>query len=139
MIRFRLLLFLAITLLFSYCQTQPAFLADTIKYHPNDPFNRTMAESLFFDSNADTGQVMEGRQGIRIVLPEGCFIDKNGQKVTGKVRTELAGALQLSNMVLSNLSPFPMAICGKPTLMNSFEQLSDEDIDAIWKYAAHRN
>jgi hypothetical protein len=103
MLRFclRTTLFLAFAFCYFQCKTP---LTDTFKFHAGDPFISSMVESQFFEINADSGQVIEGALGTRIVCPIGCFLDKNGKTIKGKIRIELAEALQNDAMVRSNLT-----------------------------------
>jgi hypothetical protein len=103
MLRFCLFttLFLTIAVCCFQCKTS---IPDTFKHHAGDPFISSMVESQFFEINADSGQVVEGQLGTRIVCPVGCFLDKNGKMIKGKVRIELAEALQNDAMVRSNLT-----------------------------------
>lgn len=76
----------------------------TQKLGANDPFKSTMVPSEFFSINADIDNVIEGANGTTIALPKGCFIDKDGNIVTGDVDVELAEALTLDKMLASNLT-----------------------------------
>jgi hypothetical protein len=77
---------------------------NTQKLGANDPFAKTMVASEFFDLNADIGNVIEGGKGSIISFPKGCFLDKNGNEITGNVKVELAEALSYDDMLLSNLT-----------------------------------
>jgi hypothetical protein len=48
------------------------------KLGAHDPFKSTMVPSEFFSVNADIDNVVEGANGTTIVLPKGCFKDKDG-------------------------------------------------------------
>jgi len=75
-----------------------------LKFHPNDPFKNTIVPSETFDIDPTQDNVVEGENGTVIVLPKGCFKNGAGETVTGDVRIELAEALTMDNMLLSNLT-----------------------------------
>jgi hypothetical protein len=79
-------------------------ISETIKMHPNDPFKSTMAQSQFFDIKANQDNVIEGQKGTIIIMPKGCFQDENGDIVENDVKIELAEALTMNNILLSNLN-----------------------------------
>jgi hypothetical protein len=79
-------------------------LTETIKMYPNDPFKSTMVKSQFFDINANQDNVIEGQKGTIIIIPKGCFQDENGDIVEKDVKIELAEALTMNNILLSNLN-----------------------------------
>ncbi len=74
------------------------------KFLDNDPFQNTIAPSETFQVNANQDTVIEGDQGTMLVLPKGCFVDASGNVVTETVSLELAEALTLDRMLLSNLT-----------------------------------
>jgi hypothetical protein len=79
-------------------------LTETIKMSPNDPFKSTMVKSHFFDINANQDNVIEGQKGTIIIMPKGCFQDESGEIVEKDVKIELAEALSMNNILLSNLN-----------------------------------
>ncbi|UTW66683.1 hypothetical protein KFE94_00800 [bacterium SCSIO 12643] len=74
------------------------------KFSEKDPFKETIVESEYFDIDAKNDTVVKGQKGTMIVLPKGCFINTKGEVVTSNVKLELAEALSLEEMVLSNLT-----------------------------------
>lgn len=98
-----LVLFLLTTaMLFVKCNN--GVLNPTVKLHPNDPFKNTMVTSQLFEIDASQDNVIEGEDGTILVCPKGCFINSNGSLVTSKIKIELAEALSVENMLLSNLT-----------------------------------
>ncbi|MCC6727033.1 MAG: hypothetical protein IT258_21200 [Saprospiraceae bacterium] len=96
---------LALACLFlSQCSTTPTRQDKTEKMHPNDPFRSTMVPSQFFEVAAETDNVVMGTGGTRIALPKGCLTDGRGRVYEGPAKIELAEALQLSDMLRSNLT-----------------------------------
>ncbi len=79
-------------------------LPPTSKLSANDPFKATMVPSQDFELDADKDNVLEGKEGTVIVFPKGCFKDGNGNIVEGKVKVEMAEALNAADMLLSNLN-----------------------------------
>lgn len=101
----RFFLYTSLLVLLSACNTKaPAILSDTVKTQEQDPFKSTMAASQFFDIDTHDDQVIEGENGTVVVFPKESIIDKNGNTFYGKVRVELTEALQLKDMLLSNLT-----------------------------------
>ena len=74
------------------------------KFHPNDPFQATMVKSQFFRIDGKQDEVLEGQEGTVIVLPKDCFMNSEGETVTENIQIELAEALSLDQMLLSNLT-----------------------------------
>lgn len=74
------------------------------KFLASDPFQNTLAPSETFQINTKQDTVIEGEQGTMLVLPKGCFVDASGEVVTEPVSVELAEALTLDRMLLSNLT-----------------------------------
>jgi hypothetical protein len=56
-----------------------------------------------FSLDAGHGGIVEGKDGILIVVPENAFLDQDGNSVTDNVDLELVEALHLTEMVLYNL------------------------------------
>lgn len=48
--------------------------------------------------------VVEGEKGSIIICPKGCFVDRNGKIVEKNIDIEIAEALSLEDMLLSNLT-----------------------------------
>ncbi len=71
---------------------------------PTDPFAKSMVKSQYFAINSNIDQVIEGANGTVIVCPKGCFLNAEGKTVEGDVKIELAEALSLEEMILSNLT-----------------------------------
>lgn len=86
------------------CNIETNRITVTQKFHPNDPFQETIVPSQTFDIDAKKDNVIEGENGTIIVIPKGCFKNSNGETVTTNVKIELAEALTLDKMVLSNLT-----------------------------------
>jgi hypothetical protein len=99
----RTLLSSLLLVLLQSCQTSDT-LENTFKYHPDDPFQKTMVKSQFFELNAAQDNVVEGKNGTLLVFPQGCFVDAGGKTMSGKVKVELAEAFSLDEMLLSNLT-----------------------------------
>ena len=97
--------FIGMLFLTTACSFQDKKLLATItKLSASDPFKETIAESQFFTISGKSDQVVEGKNGTRIVIPKGAFKNSNGEVVSEDIRIELAEALTLDEMVLSNLT-----------------------------------
>jgi hypothetical protein len=92
------------SLLFTQCNTTPPRQDKTEKMHPNDPFRSTMVPSQFFEIDATADNVVMGTGSTRIAMPKGCLTDGRGKVYNGPARIELAEALELADMVGSNLT-----------------------------------
>tara|TARA_Y100000782_G_scaffold115555_1_gene160111 strand:- start:5446 stop:7470 length:2025 start_codon:yes stop_codon:yes gene_type:complete len=101
-ISIRIFITLAIAVLFTHCTSSQLEL-NTQKFSPNDPFAKTMVPSQFFELDPTTNQVIEGEEGTVISIPKGAFL-LNGKPYEEKVKLELAEALTLDKMILSNLN-----------------------------------
>jgi len=75
-----------------------------MKTNKDDPFNRTIIKSEFFDIATSADTVIEGAKGTRIAIPAHCFQNEKGETVEGNVKFELAEALDMDDMLLSNLT-----------------------------------
>lgn len=84
--------------------TQSNEYSETIKFSESDPFKNTITESQFFDIDANKDNTVVGSQGTLIAAPKGCFLDKNGNPVTGNIKIELTECLSAEEMILSNLT-----------------------------------
>ena len=76
----------------------------TLKFQSNDPFKNSIAQSQYFEFDSRKDNIVEGGNGTIIVCPKGCFKDSKGGIVAGNVKVELAEALSLDEMILSNLT-----------------------------------
>lgn len=74
------------------------------KLAPDDPFKETMVESRFYEINGSEDNVVEGEDGTTLVISEGSLVHSDGSKPKGKIKVELAEALDMADMVLSNLT-----------------------------------
>ncbi len=105
--RKQLVQILSLALLFSAflgCGGGSNLLEVTNKFHQNDPFQNTIASSQFFDIDSKQDNVVEGKNGTVLVIPKGSFKNSKGKTVTSNVKLELAEALSLDQMLLSNLT-----------------------------------
>ena len=93
--------FLGFVLVFSSCGNR----ADkaVVKFAGSDPFKNNIVPSQLFSINCDTTNVIEGSAGITILCPKNCFLDANGNPFTGVAEIELAEAVDLDAIILSNL------------------------------------
>lgn len=101
---FRRSFFLLLPLLWQ-CHHAPVFQNDTVKHHANDPFKNGMVKSEFFEIGTDSTAIVESYDGIRIVFPKNCLVDKSGKPVHCSAKIEIAAALDFTSMALSNLMP----------------------------------
>lgn len=76
----------------------------TVKHSELDPFKTKMAKSQIFKIEGKKDNIIEGKSGTKIVFPKGCFKNKKGNIVDGEISIELAEALTMSDMILSNLT-----------------------------------
>ncbi len=77
---------------------------NTIKFSTQDPFQNTIVPSQSFNIDALQDNVVEGEKGSIIVFPKGCFVDKKGKIIAENIDIEIAEALSLEDMLLSNLT-----------------------------------
>ncbi len=85
-------------------QCNKSNISNTVKLHPNDPYKNSIVQSQTFDIKANQDNVIEGKNGTIIVCPKACFINSKGEIVEDNVKIELAEALSLEDMLLSNLT-----------------------------------
>jgi hypothetical protein len=78
--------------------------SETVKFGVNDPFKSTIVPDQLFQIDSRQDNVIEGGSGTIIVFPKGCFRNANGAIVEENVKIELAEALTLQDMLLSNLT-----------------------------------
>jgi Cytochrome c len=78
--------------------------AVTVKYADADPFRSGLPLSQYFEIDSRADQVLEGKNGTVLTLPDGCFVDASGAVYRQKVRVELAEALRLRDMIRANLT-----------------------------------
>lgn len=83
------------------CKQQPEVV---IKNHINDPFKTTITASQIFQIDTKKDTVITGQKGTILVFQSGSFIDSNENVVTENIDLELAEALTLDDMILSNLT-----------------------------------
>jgi hypothetical protein len=76
----------------------------TFKTHPDDPFKESLVESQFFTLDPKKDNVIQGKNGTIIVVPKECFVTSAGETVRENIKIELAEALELGDMLLSNLT-----------------------------------
>jgi hypothetical protein len=93
-----------IVVFFIQCQNETERVSTTPKLFTGDPFQKTIVPSQFFELNGSTDNVAEGENGTIIIMPKGCFKDSKGKIVTQKLKVELAEALSVEEMLLSNLT-----------------------------------
>ncbi len=98
-----LLLLISSFLIYSCSETHSNDLI-TEKFSLDDPFIESIVESQYFEINTSEDNVIEGDAGTTIVIQKGSFQDENGKEVEGAVKIELAEALSVSDMILSNLT-----------------------------------
>jgi hypothetical protein len=96
-----------LVLLFSLvsCNFDKAPIREAIEFAKageSDPFKGSMVESQYFEVDPKQDNVVEGKDGTVIFIPQGAFIDKYGNTVMKKVSFELAQPSSLSEMLLSN-------------------------------------
>lgn len=91
-------------LLSTLTQCHQQTITSTVKTHPNDPFKNTIVASQAFEIDSRQDTIIEGKKGTRIVLPKGCFKNAKGEVCEGLVKIEIAEALSLEDMLLSNLT-----------------------------------
>lgn len=98
-------LLLLFVVLFSQCKnsTNPNTYP-TNKLAENDPFAETMVESQTFELDPTQENIIEGEKGVVVLIPEGALVDGKGNVPKGKVTVELAEALDVEDMLLSNLT-----------------------------------
>jgi hypothetical protein len=76
------------------------------KSSTHDPFKKNMVPSQYFDVSGERDTVLEGLMGTVLVIPKGAFTNKKGEAVTGNIQVELAEALTMDQMLLSNLTTY---------------------------------
>ena len=57
-----------------------------------------------FEVIAENGAVVEGQDGIVVVIPENCFVNSVGSIISGKVDFELVEAITMDDILLYNLT-----------------------------------
>ncbi|KPM32956.1 Cytochrome c, mono-and diheme variants family [Croceitalea dokdonensis DOKDO 023] len=70
----------------------------------NDPFKATMVKSQYFQISGEKDNIIEGKEGTLLILPNGSLITAKGNKANGDITIELAEGLTLNTMILSNLT-----------------------------------
>lgn len=94
-----LLYLLAFCFLFS-CQKT----ATNQKNSKTDFFKHSIVPSQYYNISAKKDTVIEGQDGTVLVLPKGSFINDKGDIIKSNITIELAEALTLEKMILSNLT-----------------------------------
>jgi len=77
---------------------------ETKKFSAKDPFQKTIVPSQTFNINPSKENVLEGTNGTILIIPKECILDAQGAIYTKNVQVELAEALSLEQMLLSNLT-----------------------------------
>lgn len=77
---------------------------ETVKLMANDPFKNTIAQSQLFEIDTKQDNILEDERGTILVCPKGCFKNAKGEIVEENIKIELAEALSLEDMLLSNLT-----------------------------------
>ncbi|HEY3404515.1 MAG TPA: hypothetical protein VGK59_14095 [Ohtaekwangia sp.] len=77
---------------------------ETVIALPGDPFVNTMVPVQNFVVDSKQDNVVEAENGATIVFPKGCFKTSDGEVVTEEVKIEIAEAISLDEMILSNLT-----------------------------------
>ena len=95
------LVILVLLLLSLSCSEKPPLL---VKAQPSDPFIETMAKSQFYVIDVKKDTVLEGVKGTILVFQKGSFLDADGDPVEDNIDIELAEALTMDDMLLSNLT-----------------------------------
>jgi len=98
----RLLSVFSLSLVLSNCSEDS--LPRKSKLASKDSFQKTIVSSQFFNLTNDTDNVIEGEYGTFIVFPKDCFLNSDGDVVSENIKIELAEALSLNEMLLSNLT-----------------------------------
>ncbi len=96
--------FTFLTLLLFQCNSVNEKNESTLKFSSNDPFQKTIVPSQFFEIDTKKDNVVEGRNGTILIMPKGCFTNQEGEIVTENIKVELAEALSIDEMLLSNLT-----------------------------------
>lgn len=86
------------------CNSGKKNVAETLsKISDKDYFKSTIVKSQYFKINASEDTTFESQKGNLLMIPEGSFLDKNGNVVKDSIQIEFAEASDLDEMVLSNL------------------------------------
>ncbi|HBG69481.1 MAG: hypothetical protein A2W93_01290 [Bacteroidetes bacterium GWF2_43_63] len=101
---FNRILYLTTTLALFSCSNGDFTYTETRKMSADDPFQNTIAPSQFFEIDNRRDTVLEGEQGTIMILPKGCFVNSEGEPVSGNIRIELAEAYSPDDMLGSNLT-----------------------------------
>lgn len=96
------LTFLALLLI--QCNSATEKTESTVKFSANDPFQKTVTPSQFFELDANIDNVVEGENGTILIIPKGCFKNSKGEIVTENIKVELSESLSIEEMLLSNLT-----------------------------------
>ena len=102
--RNKLLIIFSISLLLLVSCNKVTKKQNSLKASLEDPFLNSITESQYFEIDTKKDHIVEGQKGTLLILPKGCFIDKNGLTVTKNITVELVESLDLEEMILSNLT-----------------------------------
>ncbi|MCB0428674.1 MAG: cytochrome c [Flavobacteriales bacterium] len=91
---------------FMGCSTDPASeLQQSMKLYPDDPFSNAMVQSETFHLSGKESKVFESSKGVTVSVPEGAFLDENGEVFRGDINVEVASAYTADELISSHLMP----------------------------------
>ncbi len=76
----------------------------TVPQSVNTLFEKMGSSSQFFTFSNIQNNVLRGKKGTLLSIPENTFVQKDGKTVTGQVTLELKEAFNTSKMLLSNIT-----------------------------------
>lgn len=100
----RTLLSAALLSILTACANEAISEPRSTKLHPSNPFVGTATQSQFFTIQGEEDNVVEGAEGTFLYIPEEAFLFEDGTPASGDIELELAEALSLQEMILSNLT-----------------------------------
>jgi hypothetical protein len=83
---------------------------DKVKYEVNENGDKQWADadalvpSQFFEVNGAEDKIVETQEGIVVAIPEGAFLDENGNPVSGNIEVEIKEAITPEQIMLSGLT-----------------------------------
>jgi hypothetical protein len=83
---------------------------DKVKYEVNENGDKQWADadalvpSQFFEVNGAEDKILETQEGIVVAIPEGAFLDENGNPVSGNIEVEIKEAITTEQIMLSGLT-----------------------------------
>ncbi len=83
---------------------------ENIKYELNEEGTTLWSEAdemiapQFYTVNNDVGSVLQTNAGMIIAVPDGTFLDENGNPVSGEIELEVKEALDAESIILAGLS-----------------------------------